>query len=393
MLKLIKHAEIYAPQYLGKKDVLITADKIGYIGEDINVPESLTDVEIIDAADKIMVPGFIDAHVHITGGGGEGGFKTRTPEIQLTDITGGGVTTVIGVLGTDGTTRTMTNLLAKARGLEEEGISCYVLTGSYQVPVRTITGSIQDDMVLIDKVIGVGEVALSDHRSSQPTVEDITKIAAEARVGGILAGKAGVVNIHMGDGGRGLSFLLDIAENTEIPITQFVPTHVGRNPQLFKEAVKYAQKGGLVDFTTSTNKQIIEEGELNSSKALRIMLNEGVSVNNISFSSDGQGSLPLFDEKGNYTGLGVGKVTSLYNAVRKAILEEGVPLEDAIKVITYNPAHIYKLKGKGHIKTGNDADLVLLDKNSLDIDTVIAMGKVMIYNREIRIRGTFEATQ
>ncbi|MGF7058015.1 beta-aspartyl-peptidase [Brassicibacter mesophilus] len=392
MLKMIKNAEVYSPKYLGKRDILIAADKICHISERIDIPENFADIEIIDATDKIAVPGFIDAHVHITGGGGEGGFKTRTPEIQLTDITTGGVTTVIGVLGTDGTTRTMSNLLAKARALEEEGITCYTLTGSYQIPVKTVTGRIQDDIILIDKIIGVGEIALSDHRSSQPTVEDITKIAAEARVGGILSGKAGVVNIHMGDGSRGLSFLEEIAENTEIPITQFIPTHIGRNPKLFEEAIKYAQKGGLVDFTTSTSKNLVEERDLKSSNALKIMLDEGVSIRNITFTSDGQGSLPVFDKKGNYVGLGLGKVTSLYNTVRKAILDESVPIQDAIRVITSNPANIYKLKGKGHIKTGNDADLVLLDKGSLNIDTVLAMGKVMIQNKEIKIKGTFETT-
>jgi beta-aspartyl-dipeptidase (metallo-type) len=95
---------------------------------------------------------------------------------MLTDITKAGVTTVVGCLGTDGCTRTMSNLLAKAKGLEEEGITTYVYTGSYQVPVRTVTGSIMDDVILLDKVIGCGEIAISDHRSSQPTKEEFAKI-------------------------------------------------------------------------------------------------------------------------------------------------------------------------------------------------------------------------
>ena len=390
MLKLIKNGEVYNPNYLGKKDILLTGDKIGYIGDELNVPESFVDIEIIDADGKYVVPGFIDSHVHICGGGGEGSFKTRTPEIQLTDITTGGVTTVIGVLGTDGTTRNMANLIAKANGLEEEGITTYIYTGSYQVPIRTLTGSIQDDIILIDKIIGVGEVALSDHRSSQPTIEDFSKIAAEARVGGILSGKAGVVNIHVGDGKRQISFIEEIAEKTEIPITQFIPTHMGRNPELFAESIEYAKKGGIVDFTTSTNEKFLEEGEVKCSKALKILLDEGASQANITFSSDGQGSMPEFDEDGKFIALGIGKVTSLYKEVKDAILKENISMDTALRVITANPADALKLSNKGYIEKERDADIVILDKNTLEIETVIAMGKTMVSKGKPVVKGTFE---
>lgn len=390
MLKLIKNGTVYSPTYLGKKDILIVGEKIGFIVDNLQVPENFVHIEIIDAKGKYVVPGFIDSHVHIAGGGGEGGFKTRTPEIQLTDITLGGVTTVVGVLGTDGTTRNGANLLAKARGLEEEGITTYMYTGSYQVPTRTITGSVLDDIVLIDKVIGAGEIAMSDHRSSQPTVEEFTKLVADARVGGILSGKAGVVNIHMGDGLRQIDFIEEIVENTEVPITQFIPTHMNRNGSLFKQAIEFGKNGGIIDFTTSTTKKFLEEGEVKCSKALKIALEEGVSGNNITFSSDGQGSLPEFNEKGEFIGIGVGKVTSLYGEVKDAIVSEKIPMEKALRVITANPADILKLKDKGYIEKGRDADIVLLDADTFEIDTVIAKGQVMVQNKEAVVKGTFE---
>ena len=180
MLKLIQQATVYAPEYLGVRDVLIGDTHILKIATQIPVAADY-EVEVLNARGKLLFPGLIDGHVHILGGGGEGGYHTRTPEIVLTDITLGGVTTVVGCLGTDGTTRSMASLLAKARGLEEEGISAYIYTGSYQVPVRTLTGSIMDDLILIDKVVGCGEIAISDHRSSQPTREEFARIVGDTR--------------------------------------------------------------------------------------------------------------------------------------------------------------------------------------------------------------------
>ncbi|WLR51045.1 beta-aspartyl-peptidase [Bacillus tianshenii] len=389
MLTLIKDAEVYTPHYLGKKDILLADKRIAAIEDKIEPPTQF-EINIIDGAGKVLVPGLIDSHVHIIGGGGEGGFKTRTPEIKLTDATLSGVTTLVGVIGTDGTTRTMPDLIAKARALEEEGISCFVHTGSYQLPIRTVTGKIEDDLILIDKIIGVGEIAISDHRSSQPTLEEFAKMAAAARVGGMLSGKAGIVNVHVGDSKDTLSLLEKVVEETDIPIKQFHPTHINRNPYLFEAGIAFAKKGGFVDFTTSTIPKFLEEGEVKSSKALRIMLEEGVPIEQITFTSDGQASLPDFDSNGELIGMQIGKVRSLYEAFREAVLKEGVPIATALQAVTSNPARILKLKTKGQIIKGNDADLVLLDRESLEIDTVIALGKTMVAEGKAVIRGTFE---
>ena len=254
MLTLIRGADVYAPAAIGRRDVLVAAGRILAIAEAIQPPAGL-DVDIVEARGKILAPGFIDLHVHITGGGGEGGPATRCPEIQLSSIVKAGVTTVLGVLGTDDVTRHPETLLAKALGLEHEGVTAFVMSGSYAFPpAATITGSLKKDIVLIPNVVGVGEIAMSDHRSAQPTYEDLVKITAEARVAGLLGGKAGLVQLHMGDGPRGLQFLFRLVKETEIPIGQLLPTHVARAPHLFDDAIKFCLMGGNIDLTVSAER-------------------------------------------------------------------------------------------------------------------------------------------
>ena len=390
MLKLVKGAEIYAPQYLGIKDVLIADSRIMAIEDEIQLNSVYQSCQIINAQGMRMVPGFVDSLVHITGGGGEGGFHTRTPELSLTDATLNGITTMIGALGTDATTRSLEGLLAKARALTYEGISCYCHTGSYQVPVTTITDSVRDDIILINEFIGVGEIAIADHRCSLPSSSELGRIAAEARVGGMLSGKKGVVSIHMGDSHDYLDLLHKIINQSDLPITQFYPTHINRNRGLLNAAKKWMVEGGYIDLTTSTTEMDLANGEPRCCEALAELLSSGLDVKQISFSSDGHASLPTFDNAGNLTGLKVGSEQSLFNEVRDAVMEFDIPLETAVQVITSTPANILGLKQKGNIGIGMDADLVLLTPDTLVIDKVFAKGQLMVESGKALVKGTFE---
>lgn len=390
MIKIIKNIKVYSPEYMGIKDIVIVKDKIEGIYENIEIPNNFINIEIIDGTGKIAFPGFIDAHVHLTGGGGEGGFKTRTPELQLSTITKSGITTVVGCIGTDGVCRDMRGLVAKVKALKEEGITAYCLTGSYEVPVNTMTESIKGDIMLVDEVIGVGEIALSDNRSSQPRVDQFINLVAEARVGGLLSNKSGIVNVHLGGGARRLNYLFEMLDESEIPATQLLPTHMCRTSELLEAGIEWTKRGGYIDLTTSSDPDHLEEGEVIASKALKYALDKKVPIEQITFTSDGNGSMPLFDENGKLKGLGICSVESLYGEVKKAILEENIKIEDAIKVITSNIAHILKFKHKGKIERDMDADIVIVDDNNLNIDKVIAMGNVMVDGGEAKVFGTFE---
>lgn len=284
----------------------------------------------------------------------------------------------------------MASLIAKAKALEEEGITTYCYTGSYEIPVKTITESIKGDIMLIDKIIGVGELALADNRSSQPTYEQFVNTVAQARVGGLLSGKAGVVNIHLGSGVQNLQYLFKIIEETEIPATQLLPTHINRGDKLFKIGIDYVKKGGFIDLTTSSDPEHLEPGELMASEALAKIVEEGIDIDHITFTSDGNGSMPIFDDSGKLSGVGICEVSTLYNSVRESVKKYNIPLEKAIKVITSNVAELLKLDNKGKIEKNKDADLVIIDEKTLEIDTVIAKGKVVVKEGKCIVKGTFE---
>jgi beta-aspartyl-dipeptidase (metallo-type) len=368
------------------------AGKIAAIEDNAEISWKGGEVQVIDGTGCLLTPGFVDPHVHILGGGGEGGCHTRAPEVRLSECVKAGSTTVVGLLGTDGYTRDMVGLLGKAKGLEEEGISTYLFSGCYRIPSATLTGDIIHDLITVDKILGPGEVAISDHRSSQPSYDEIKRLVADARVGGMISGKAGITHFHLGDGEGKLDPLFRILAETEIPIAQMYPTHVSRNPELFLEAIRFAKLGGPIDMTPTTNPELWERlyGEVRVSRCFKQCLEAGVSDDLVTFSSDGHGSQPIFDENMNYAGMEVAALDTPYLEVVSCVRDLGIPMETALKTITSNPARILKLKGKGRIETGYDADLCLIDGKTLELTGVIAGGKVLMQDKELLVKGTFE---
>lgn len=383
-MKLLKNASVYTPAPLGKRDVLIEGEKILRIAEEITGYDDLPDVEVYDLSGKTLVPAYIDLHVHITGGGGEQGPASRVPESSLSTFFKNGITTVVGLLGTDGITRSLENLVAKARALTEEGMTVYTLTSSYGYPPTTITGSVERDIVLIPPMIGV-KVAVSDHRSSNPGGEELIALATAARRAGLLSGTPGLVTMHMGSGKATLDPIFYVLDHSDVPAKNLLPTHMLRSAELIDAGVELVKRGGYIDCTAGSDDVAVEEDAI---KLFDLLHREGVNPDHVSLSSDAYGSQPRFNDAGECVGLTYASPKYLHKTVR-ALVRMGMPLEQALKLLTTTPATLLAQDGKGlhrgrRRRRSPRAGCRSRDRQSLRKRTARAVGEETPYEGKIR---------
>jgi beta-aspartyl-dipeptidase (metallo-type) len=386
LLTLLLNAEVYAPEPLGRRHLLVADGRVAWIGLEVpKLPRELG-VSEADLGGRRLIPGFVDGHVHVTGGGGEAGPETRVPPLGVSRFTTGGVTTVVGLLGTDDVTRDTASLVATVLGLGAQGITAFCHTGGYHLPAVTLTGSVRGDIALVGPIIGVGEVAISDHRSSQPTLDELMKLAAEAHVGGLMSGKAGIAHLHVGDGPRGLELVRAALDIQEIPARVFNPTHVNRRRALFDEALVLAERGCTVDLTAFP----VAEGEdaWPAGEALVRYLDAGLPPERVTMSSDAGGCLPVFDAEGRVASFDVGSADALAHTL-KTLLCNGHALERVLPAFTANPARFLRLSGKGRVAPGADADFVVLTSTG-EISDVMALGCWQVREGRAVRTGSFE---
>ena len=397
MLTLITNALLFSPREQGLMNLVVAAGHIVWMGSgEPDIDEALLD-ERLDAGGARLIPGLVDGHAHTSGGGGEAGPETRVPAPKLSHFARHGVTSVLGMLGTDAETRSMEELLACTRALRAEGLGAWCLTGGYHYPPCTLTGSVRGDITHLDAVIGVGELALSDFRSSQLTLEELLRVASEAQVGSMLARKAGVVHLHMGDGPRGLELVRQALETSELPARVFNPTHVNRQQALFEEALELAQRGCTIDITAFPVSE--GDGALHPADALERYLTSDLDPDRITVSSDSGGCLPSFDGQGNMTHMGIGGAACLLETIQ-VLLGRGHDLASVLPAFTSNPGRHLRLGletnpgavPKGQLIVGADADFVILDEHCKATD-VMAAGRWLVRAGEPVVWGTFEGPE
>ena len=372
MLKLLTNARVCSPEDRGLCHLLVAGNRIVWMGPKLSDLGVINPAETHDLEGQRLIPGLIDGHAHLTGGGGEAGFGSRVMPVPHEQFLAAGITTVVGVLGTDDSTRDTRSLVAQALYLRDHGVNAWCHTGGYHVPPVTFTGSVRDDIVFLDPVIGVGEVAISDHRSSQPTLDEMLRIASDAHVAGLITGKAGILHLHLGDGERGLDLVRRALSETELPARVFNPTHINRRKALFDEALALARQGCTVDITAFPPDDPPSADEWAADEALLRYLGSGAPPDRITMSSDGGGCLPVFDGEGHIEHFDVGQPATLTNTLTRLLLG-GAALEQVLPAFTLNPARLLRFHDRGRISVGAAADLAVLNDQH-QIEQVMSQG-------------------
>ena len=368
MFILIENGEVYDPVPRGRRSVLVANDRIERVGAvDRRALDALgVEYETIDASGCVVAPGLIDPHEHLLGGSGEGSLALQTPMLFPREIVRAGVTTVVGTLGVDTTMKTIEGLLARVKALHEEGLSAFMWTGGYNVPPTTVLGSVREDMLFIHEIVGAGEVAISDERGLNQSAQELAKLVRDTHVGGLLTGKAGITHFHVGEEDVRLRPLRELVEEFQVKPEWLYPTHVQRNEKLLGEAIDLAKQGANVDFDCV---------EQDVAKWLRFYLDHGGPPERLTISSDADSSTPDI----------------FYQQLRGLVVDHRHPLELVLGLVTANPARILALKEKGHVAAGCDADLIVLDRESLEIREVIARGRRMVVDGEVVMREKYLA--
>jgi beta-aspartyl-dipeptidase (metallo-type) len=365
MFTLIENGDLYSPEPLGQQTLLMVGEQIARIGSVARTDlQAWAEVEFIDAAGCLVIPGLIDPHEHILGGSGEKGFSSQTPEISLSEIATAGITTVVGCLGVDTTMKTLAGLLAKAKGLKEEGLNAFIFSGGYSVPPSTITSSIRDDLLFIDEVIGAGEIALADERSTEPRADELARLVSDARVGGLLARKCGVTHFHVGSGAARLQLLRELIENYQIDPLSLYPTHITRSNELLQEAIDLTRRGCYVDM------DVVDENLLAS---LKFYHSHGGDLRKLTISSDASITSPR----------------NLYEQLKSCIVDGEFALSDVLRLATANTAEVLRLPRKGRLAEGYYADVLVVNKENLQLCAVFSKGRPLLRDGKLIAREHF----
>jgi beta-aspartyl-dipeptidase (metallo-type) len=360
--KLLLNAEVFAPRPIGRQAVLLAGDRLAKIGNlDKDTLAGLEpELEVIDVSGCLLTPGLVDPHAHLIGAGGEEGFASRMPEVLVSQLVTTGVTTVIGLLGTDTSTRALPCLYAKTSQLWDEGLTAYMYTGGFELPPSTLTDSVLDDLVMIDKIIGVGEIAVSDPRWIDPTLDALAHVVASASLGGKMGGKAGVTHFHVGPGKRRLGLVHELLDTYDLKPSSLDATHINRGEALIDDGIALAKRGAYVDMDT-VEEDLVER--------LRYYRNQGGPLERLSVSSDAH------TPEGSHR--------KFYDQMVACACEGELPLAEVLPLFTCNAATALKLESKGRLIAGGDADVLALRSGTLEIVHVFARGRQLVRDGEL----------
>jgi beta-aspartyl-dipeptidase (metallo-type) len=369
---------------MGVHDVLVAGDRV--VAMDRRLDTGGLDVTQLDLEGRRLLPGLIDGHLHIVGGGGNEGYGTRIPELWTGELLAAGITTVVAPPGLDMVTKSLEGLLAKAYALHEDGITALLMTGGFQRPFPTLTGSVARDLFLVDRIVGV-KIALGEHRATRFRDHELSELAGQLEWLSGATGKACVLHSHLGEAGDPAAQLLRLMGEGRLAPQRFQATHLNHSPDAMAAAPEISDRGGTVDVNPILDPAFGHPHATPAAVAVRQFLDAGLDPTRITMTSDGNASVPIRrpdGSRGNYEK----SLSWLWGAVVD-LVRDGVELEQALAFVTSNPARVLRLPTKGSVRVGGDADLLVVG-DDLRIEHVFARGRHVVADESAVVTSMYE---
>ncbi|BDZ65471.1 amidohydrolase family protein [Agromyces mangrovi Wang et al. 2018] len=375
---VLRGGSVLSPTGFVPADVWTAAGTILGVGPHASGPEAVPpgapDAIELDCTGKLVTPGLVDGHLHIMGGGGGGGYASRIPELPVDAVLEAGITTCVAMPGVDPLTRPLEGLLALARAYRQQGVRAVAMTGGFIWPPRTLTGGIRSDVYLIPDLVGV-KVALGEHLATAPDAAELVSLLRELEWVGRMTGGAALLHAHLGmgdDPARDLEVAL-VESGVDRPIVQV--THANYTEQTLAAAIRLGGAGCRVDVNPLLRPGRVA-GALSPVEAVRRLLDAEVPLERLSLSTDGNASVPREIADGSYELYD--RHLDLLGTVR-ALESEGIlSLEEAFGLVTANPAEALQRGDLGLVRPGAAADLLVLDPETLAVETVLSDGVVRV---------------
>lgn len=376
-LLVLRGASVLLPDGWAEAEIWTLGRSITGIGEpagpDGEIPGALGVPEVVDLAGERLVPGFIDSHLHILGGGGGGGFPTRIPELPVDAALEAGITTCVAMPGVDPLTRPLRALLALAASFREQGVRALPMTGGFVWPTETLTGSVRSDLHTIPSLTGV-KIALGEHLATAPTAHELERLLVEIDWAAHTTGRGILLHAHLGTAAQPAARLEAALEAVPVDRGRVQVTHANYTRDTLDAAIRLGLAGCRIDVNPLIRPDRIG-GAIAPTEAIAALLGAGVALDRLSLSTDGNASVPRTLTDGTPEGFShqLGLARAVGNVVAAGVLDAAA----ALQLITANPAAALRRHDLGRIARGAAADLVGLD-DEFAVRTVISGGVVRV---------------
>lgn len=375
---LLTGGTVFAPDELGTADILSVSGGIasisapGALAPDA-VSDILGDVSIIDCTGSLVMPGLVDSHLHILGGGGGQGFDTRIPELPADAILEAGITTCVGMPGVDTISKPPTALLARAAALNQQGVRAVAMAGGFHWPAPTVTGDLFRDLYALPQLVGV-KVALGERIATAPGVAELARLLSELEWLAGATGRAALLHAHLGTRNSAAVLIREALHHSGAAPERVHLTHANYTRDTLAAAIELGGLGCLIDVNPLLNPDRVA-GSVDPVDAVRQLLDAGIPVERLTLSTDGNASVPRVTPSGTRETFSY--QLGLLGTVRDLVASGVVGVASAISLVTRNPARALRLNPVGTLAVDAPADLLVTD-SGFSVRHVISGGELVV---------------